>query len=68
MGTAAMGIENCTCQSEQTFSEFEQEQYNTIVRSLQTEKKELEQENARLNRVIKNLLKHKVERKQQIKQ
>lgn len=59
MGTAAMGIEHCTCRSVQTYADFERERYNETVRMLRTENKELERENARLNRIIKNLLKHK---------
>lgn len=58
MGTAAMGIEHCTCRSEQTFTDFERERYNETVRTLRAEKKELEQENARLNRILKGLIKN----------
>lgn len=57
MGTAAMGIEHCTCRS--VHADFERERYNETVQRLRTENKELERENARLNRIIKNLLKHK---------
>lgn len=57
-GTANKGIEHCTCRPEKIIK-FEREQYNEAIRELQTEKKELERENARLNRIIKKLLKHK---------
>lgn len=57
MGTAAMGIENCTCRSEKTFAEFERERYNETVKALRQEVKDLESENAYLNRIIKKLTK-----------
>lgn len=63
MGTAAMGIEHCTCRSPQTFDDFERERYNKTVRMLRTENRELERENARLNRIIRNLIKHKNEKR-----
>lgn len=59
MGTAAMGIEHCTCRTERTYADFERERYNETVRTIRAENKELERENTRLNRIIKNLLKHK---------
>lgn len=57
MGTAAMGIENCTCRSERTFAAFERERYNETVKALRQEVKDLEEENAYLNRIIKKLTK-----------
>ena len=57
MGTAAMGIHNCTCRPDPPYSSFERERYNETVKALRADKKELEQENARLNRIIKKLLK-----------
>lgn len=57
MGTAAMGIENCTCRPENTFAGFERERYNETVKALRTEIKDLEHENAYLNRTIKKLTK-----------
>lgn len=59
MGTVAMGVENCTCRIEKTHAGFERERYNEAVRILREKNKVLEQENAYLNRIIKNLLKHK---------
>lgn len=59
MGTAAMGIENCTCRSEKTFAAFERERYNETVKVLRQEVKDLESENAYLNRIIKKLTKKK---------
>ena len=51
MGTAAMGIE-------QSFAQFEREQYNETVKALKQEIKDLESENAYLNRIIKKLTKN----------
>lgn len=59
MGTAAMGIENCTCRSEKTFAEFERERYNETIKALRQEVKDLESENTYLNRIIKKLTKNK---------
>ena len=59
MGTAAMGIHNCTCRPETAHYNLERERYNETVKALRADKKELEQENARLNRIIKKLLKHR---------
>lgn len=59
MGTAAMGIENCTCRSENTFAEFERERYNETIKALRQEVKDLESENTYLNRIIKKLTKNK---------
>lgn len=52
-------MSRCTCRPERTFATFEREQYNVIVKALRAEIKELEHENAYLNRIIKNLTKHK---------
>jgi hypothetical protein len=57
MGTAARGMEYCTCRSEVSFAQFERKQYNDTVRKLRAEIKELEKENNYLNRTIKKLLK-----------
>ena len=59
MGTAAMGIDNCTCRTEISPAQFERERYNETVRELRAEIKDLEKENAYLNRIIKKLLKKK---------
>lgn len=56
MGTAVFGIENCTCRYE-TFADFERKKYNETVKALRQEIKDLEQENAYLNRIIKKLTK-----------
>lgn len=58
MGTAAMGIEHCTCRFEKSFAQFEREQYNETVKALKQEIKDLESENAYLNRIIKKLTKN----------
>lgn len=55
IGTAAMGIEHCTCRSEISPASFERELYNKTVNALRTEIKELEHENAYLNRIIKKI-------------
>lgn len=59
MGTAAMGIENCTCRPGDTFYQFEHERFTRITEEMQKDIRELEKENARLNRTIKKLLKVK---------
>lgn len=46
-------MEDCTCRTEKTFEQFERERYNEKVKALQQEIKDLEQENAYLNRIIK---------------
>lgn len=53
MGTAAMGIEHCTCRFEKSPAQFEREQYNETIKVLKQEIKDLESENAYLNRIIK---------------
>ena len=45
----------CSCRSEKTFAAFERERYNETVKLLRAEVKDLEHENARLNRIIKKL-------------
>ena len=52
-------IEDCTCRSEDGFVEFERERYNKEVKALRQEIKDLESENAYLNRIIRMLTKHK---------
>lgn len=49
-------MEDCTCRHE-TFASYEKEKYNEEVRKLRQEIKELEKENAWLNRIIKKLTK-----------
>ena len=58
MGTAAMGIEHCTCRFEKSPAQFEREQYNETIKVLKQEIKDLESENAYLNRIIKKLTKN----------
>ena len=55
IGTAAMGIEHCTCRSENPPACFERKRYNKTVNALRAEIKELERENACLNRMIKKI-------------
>lgn len=50
-------ISQCICRDKKTFADFEREQYNETVKSLRQEIKDLEQENAYLNRIIKKLTK-----------
>ena len=60
MGVAVSGnMEDCTCRSEKTFAQFEREQYNKTVKALRQEIKDLESENACLNRIIRKLTRHK---------
>ena len=59
MGTAAMGIENCTCRNQLTTEyQFESERVRKVLDQL----KEVEQENARLNRIIRNIYKKRNEK------
>lgn len=58
MGTAAMGIEHCTFRFEKSPAQFEREQYNETIKVLKQEIKDLESENAYLNRIIKKLTKN----------
>lgn len=58
IGTAARGIEYCTCQNVESFAEFEKQRYNDTMKALLNDNKELERENARLNRLIRKLLKY----------
>lgn len=60
MAVAVSGdIEDCTCRSEMTFEQFERKRYNEILNRLQSEIKDLEEENAELNRVICKLTRGK---------
>ena len=60
MAVAVSGdMQDCTCRSEKTFAQFEREEYNKTVKALRQEIKDLESENAYLNRIIKKLTKHK---------
>lgn len=60
MAVAVSGdMEDCTCRSDISFSQFEREEYNKTVKALRQEIKDLESENAYLNRIIKKLTKHK---------
>ena len=62
MAVAVSGdMQDCTCRSEKTFAQFEREDYNNTVKALRQEIKDLESENAYLNRIIKKLTKHKKE-------
>ena len=58
MGTAAMGIEHCTCRFEKSPAQVEREQYIETIMVLKQEIKDLESENAYLNRIIKKLTKN----------
>lgn len=57
MGTAAMGIEHCTCRDVMSHAEFERARYNETLKALRAEIKDLEHENAYLNRIIRELTK-----------
>lgn len=58
MAVAVSGrMEDCTCRHE-TFASYERKKYNEEVRKLRQEIKDLEKENAWLNRIIKKLTKH----------
>lgn len=62
MAVAVSGdMQDCTCRSEKTFAQFEREDYNKTVKALRQEIKDLESENAYLNRIIRKLTKHKKE-------
>ena len=62
MAVAVSGdIQDCTCRSKKTFAQFEREDYNNTVKALRQEIKDLESENACLNRIIRKLTKHKNE-------
>lgn len=50
--------DDCTCQTT-TFSQFEKEKYNEVLKEKSRLIKELESENMRLNNIIQNLLKEK---------
>lgn len=49
----------CTCREEHSPSWYEKQRYNEEVKRLKQEIKELENENASLNRIIKKLTKNK---------
>ncbi len=51
---ATYDMSKCTCRNE-TFAQFEREQYNEVVGELRQQITELERENARLNRILKRL-------------
>lgn len=53
-------MRDCICRQEQTFNQFEKKIYNEKVKALQQEIKDLEKENADLNRIIKKITKKKV--------
>ena len=58
MAVAVSGdMQDCTCRSEKTFAQFEREDYNNTVKALRQEIKDLESENAYLNRIIRKLTK-----------
>ena len=60
MGTAVHGsMEYCTCRTVKTFAQFERERYNETVKALRQEVKDLERENACLNRIVRKLTKPK---------
>ncbi|MGJ1321430.1 hypothetical protein ACR780_01960 [Sphingobacterium faecium] len=46
-----------TCRTEQSFSAFEKQRYNEVIKEKDSLISELEKENASLNRIIKKLLK-----------
>ena len=52
-------MSQCTCRPEKTFAAFERERYNETVKALRAEIKDLEHENALLNRIIKKLTNQK---------
>lgn len=61
MAVAVSGcMEDCICRNEKTFAHFEREEYNKTVKAFRKEIKDLEQENAYLNRIIKKITKKKV--------
>lgn len=59
MGTAAKGIEHCTCRDQKTNTQITREQYNETVRDFKIQITDLEKENAYLNRIIRKLIKSK---------
>ena len=57
MGVAVYGdMRRCTCRPE-TFKQFEKKEYNEAMKNMKLQIKELEQENARLWRIIKRFQK-----------
>ena len=60
MAVAVSGdMEDCTCRNDISFPQFEREEYNKTVKALRQEIKDLESENACLNRIIRKLTRHK---------
>ena len=53
-----MGIKHCPCRFEKSPAQFEREQYNETIKVLKQELKDLDSENAYLNRIIKKLTKN----------
>lgn len=54
------GPKYCTCHDyPETFEEFENEKFNKVTAELRKKVKDLEQYNARLQRIIKKLIKNK---------
>ena len=69
MAVAVSGdMEDCTCRNEKTFAQFERERYNETVKALRQEIKDLESENAHLNRIIRKLTKHKINEKRNLRE
>lgn len=52
-------MEDCYCRNGYTFQDFEKQQYNDVLKKKNELIKDLERENAALNRIIKKLLKSK---------
>lgn len=60
MAVAVSGdMQDCTFRNDISFPLFEREQYNKTVKALRQEIKDLENENAYLNRIIRKLTRHK---------
>ena len=60
MAVAVSGdMEDCTCRNDISFPQFEREEYNKTVKALRQEIKDLESENACLNRIIRKLTRQK---------
>lgn len=58
MGVAVSNdFDNCTCRQNSSFSGFEKSEFNKILKQKEDLIKDLESENARLNRIIKKLIK-----------
>lgn len=66
MAVAVSGdMENCTCRNHHTesFTQYEKKKYNEEICRLHQEIKELESENAYLNRIIRKLTKKSIHSK-----